>query len=70
MPSADLLDDDSRELAVRLLTRAGMIMEDASAVAVLCAGDGVSLPEVVGQLEKASAALAALVSAARALVSE
>ena len=40
MPGPYLLDDDTRKLVVRLLTRAGMIMEDASVVAVLSAGGG------------------------------
>lgn len=61
-------DEDTRELVVRLLTRAGMMMEDASAIAVLSAGEGVEMPDVVAQLEKASTEVGALIAAAKALL--
>lgn len=62
------LDDDTRELIVRLLTRAGIIMEDASAEAVLAGSGGVSLSALVQRLEVASEIIASLVSASSALL--
>ncbi len=35
MPRSGEIDDDTRELAARILTRAGAMMEDASVLALL-----------------------------------
>lgn len=66
---ADLpVDNETRELIARLLTRAGMIMEDASAEAVLAGGTDISLSALVQRLEAASEAIASILSASSALL--
>jgi hypothetical protein len=64
----DDIDTDTRDLVVRLLTRAGMVMEDASAEAILSAADA-PLESIIQRLECSAAAINSLVSAAAALVS-
>lgn len=61
-------DDDVRELVVSLLTRVGMIMEDASPMAILAAHQGPELAKTIEQLEEASDAIGALIKAAKVLV--
>lgn len=68
MAAPDNVDQETRELVVKLLTRAGMIMEDASAVAILSAGRDTPIAEAVREVEHASAAVSVLVSAAAVLI--
>ncbi len=70
MAGPEAIDDDTRELIVRLLTRVGMIIEDASATAVASAGQRASLVNVIARVEKASRAIATLVAAAKTLANE
>lgn len=70
MAASDAIDDDTRGLIVQLLTRAGVIMEDASADAVLSAGGGVLLADVIARVENASREIAALAAAAKTLLDE
>ena len=63
------MDDDTRELTAQLFTRIGMIMEDASPVALLAgSGDHAGLEEAVVAIEQAAEKVAALASAIRALL--
>lgn len=63
------MDEDDRELIVRLCTRAGMMMEDASAVAIGTAGLGRSqLIEAVNDLVTVAADIQKIVGAAAVLV--
>lgn len=62
------VDNETRELIVRLLTRAGMIMEDASAEAVLAGGADISLRALVQRLQTANEAVASILSASSALL--
>lgn len=70
MAEPEAVDDDTDQLIVQLLTRAGMVMEDASAEAILSARKGVSLTKVIARLENASDRIAALVAAAKVLAHE
>lgn len=63
-----LVDNETRELIVRLLTRAGIIMEDASAEAVLAGGADISLSAAIQLLQVASEVVGSLVSASSALL--
>jgi threonine synthase len=56
------MDEDTRELIRRLCTRAGMIMEDASAVAVLAPQE-----ERLDDLRRAAEQISNLLAAARTL---
>jgi len=67
MPRFSDLDDDTRELVLGLLTRAGAMMEDASALAVMAAGQQRPLFNTIRTLEEDSTAIAALIGAARVL---
>ena len=63
------MDEDDRKLIVRLCTRAGMMMEDASAVAIGTAGLGRSdLGEAVHSLVAIAGDIQKIVSAAGVLV--
>ncbi|KTE19403.1 hypothetical protein ATE67_15605 [Sphingopyxis sp. H050] len=42
-PLRPSMDDDRRDLAIRLCTQIGMLMEDVSAVALECRGDEIAL---------------------------
>lgn len=65
------MDDDTRELIAQLFTRVGMIMEDASPVALLAgSGDQASLKVAIAAIEQAAEKIAALASAIRALLAE
>lgn len=64
----DGLDSDTCKLVIRLLTRAGMIMEDASAVAVLAADERRPLTEIVDELDQAAGTVHSLIKAAKALL--
>lgn len=61
-------DPETRLLIGELLTRAGMIMEDASVIALL--GDSLagSLHSRIGELENSAASIMAIMRAARALL--
>ena len=62
------MDKDDRKLIVRLCTRAGMMMEDASAVAIGTAGLGpAALVEAVNELAIIAADIEQVISAALAL---
>jgi hypothetical protein len=63
----DDIDTDTRDLVVRLLTRAGMVMEDASAGAILSASADAPLDRIIARLQGAAAAINSLISAAAAL---
>jgi hypothetical protein len=64
------MDDDTRDLIAQLFTRAGMIMEDASPVALLAGtGDHAALEEAVVAIEQSAEKVAALAGAIRALLS-
>ena len=63
------MDEDDRELIVRLCTRAGMMMEDASAVAIGTAGVKPSeLVNAVNDLVTAAADIQKVVGATAVLV--
>ena len=63
------MDEDDRKLIVRLCTRAGMMMEDASAVDIGTAGLGRSdLGEAVHSLVAIAGDIQKIVSAAGVLV--
>lgn len=59
------MDDDTRDLIRQLCTRAGMIMEDASAIAVTKPQE-----EQLPQLRQASNQVTALIAAAEALLQQ
>ena len=62
------MDEDDRKLIVRLCTRAGMMMEDASAVAIGTAGlEHAELVQTVSDLAAVAADIHKIVSAAEAL---
>ncbi len=61
-------DPETRRLIEELLTRAGMIMEDASVTALLHKSLTGSLPNRIGELENSAASITAIVRAARALL--
>ncbi len=63
-------NDDVRELVVSLLTRVGVIMEDASPIAILAASRGVELAKTIDQLDEASDAIGVLIKAAKVLERE
>jgi hypothetical protein len=69
MGDSNDIDPETRDLVVRLLTRAGMVMEDASAEAILSASADTPLDRIIPQLADAAAAINSLISAAAALVS-
>lgn len=62
------MDKDTIELARRLCTKAGMIMEDASAVAVLSMGDATDLRRKAEELKASIQKAAACIEAAKALL--
>ena len=62
------MDEDDRKLIVRLCTRAGMMMEDANAVAIGTAGlEHAELVQTVSDLAAVAADIHKIVSAAEAL---
>jgi hypothetical protein len=63
------MDEDTIALARQLFTRAGMIMEDASAFAIVVGGKDVhELHEMAGELEIALAQGATLIAAAKTII--
>lgn len=63
------MDGETRELIAHLFTRIGMIMEDASTVALLAgSGDQVAHEEAAVAIEQAAEKIAALASAINALL--
>jgi hypothetical protein len=63
------MDEDIIALARQLFTRAGMIMEDASAFAIIVGGkDAHELREIAGKLETALAQGATLIAAAKSII--
>ena len=63
------MDEDDRKLIVRLCTRAGIMMEDASALAIGTAGLGIpELSEGVHSLVAIAGDIQKIVSAAEVLV--
>lgn len=65
------MDDDTHELIAQLCTKVGMIMEDASPVALMAGrGDHAALEVAVAAIEQAAEKVAALASAVRALLAE
>ena len=63
------MDEDTRDLVRKLCTRAGMIMEDASLVAVtMPGGDDAAMAKAIELLARDAAAIIDLVSAAAALL--
>jgi hypothetical protein len=69
MANSHYVDGETRDLVVRLLTRAGTLMEDTSAEAILSGGADAPLENIIQRLECSAAAINSLVSAAAALVS-
>ena len=67
MPPSYELDHETRELVVRILTRAGTIMEDASVFAVRSPVARKQLLNTICQLAQASAAIGTLIAAAEVL---
>lgn len=67
MPRAIEFDQDTRELVVQLLTRAGTIMEDASVLAVRTPVARPQLLNTICQLAEASSAIGTLIAAAEVL---
>ncbi len=62
------MDEDTRELTVRLATRAGMIMEDASLLAItMPADDDAAMVGALDRLTQETATVSQLISAAAAL---
>lgn len=63
------MDDDTNELISLLTTRAGMMMEDISVIALSCGGqDAAVIASVLDELERSVARMGALVGAAKALL--
>ena len=67
MPRSGEIDDDTRDLVARILTRAGAIMEDASVLALTPFTQEESIAETIGNLERASFSVGALIGAAKLL---
>jgi len=61
------MDDDTADLIAQLCTRAGMIMEDASPLALTIASTDTDLGTVLRQLGRAVEQMERLISAATAL---
>lgn len=66
----DPMDQDRLALIHSLLTQAGMIMEDASADAILTSAHQSQLSRTIIRLEDSVPQMAALVSAAKMLVGQ
>jgi hypothetical protein len=65
------MDDDTKDLIARLSTRIGMVMEDASLVALTGArGSAAEVASTVARIELASAQIAVLVQATRVLLTQ
>lgn len=65
---ADTMEDDTHELIAQLFTRAGMIMEDASVIALTVAGMHETERKIaVAELGSATKQISALIAAAEAL---
>lgn len=65
------MDDDTKDLIASLSTRIGMVMEDASLVALTGArGSAAEMASTVARIELASAQIAVLVQATRVLLTQ
>lgn len=65
------MDDDNKDLIARLSTRIGMVMEDASLVALTGArGSAAEVASTVARIELASAQIAVLVQATKVLLTQ
>ena len=67
MTKQDPLDPDSERLINELLTRIGIIMEDASVIALISDGTPKNLGKRIAALEHEAVAISALVRAAKTL---
>jgi hypothetical protein len=63
------MDDDRRDLVIRLCTEAGIIMEDMSPIALTIGVRAGPFYQHLAQLETAVVEMAALLATARALIS-
>ncbi len=62
------MDDDTTDLVRQLCTRAGMIMEDASAVAILVGGKTpIELRSIIAELQTLAEQVNAVLAAAKAM---
>ena len=66
----DAMDENEVELIRLLYTRVGMIMEDASVIALALGGPERFDDDAVEALEQASAKISSLLAAARSLVGD
>jgi hypothetical protein len=65
------MDDDTKDLIAKLSTRIGMVMEDASLVALTGArGSAAEVASTVARIELASAQIAVLVQATKVLLTQ
>lgn len=65
------MDDETKDLIARLSTRIGMVMEDASLVALTGArGSAAEVASTVARIELASAQIAVLVQATKVLLTQ
>lgn len=63
------MDDDTHELITLLTSKAGMLMEDKSVIALSCGRqDAVGIASVLDELERSVARMGALIGAAKAIV--
>ncbi|MEQ1499252.1 MAG: hypothetical protein ABL914_11370 [Novosphingobium sp.] len=63
------MDDDTNELISRLTTKAGIMMEDYSVIALSCGGqDAASIAFVLDELERSVAQMNAIIGAAKVLL--
>ena len=63
------MDDDTEDLAIQLCTQIGMMMEDASVAALTIGGlEPADRPAALLKIERASAHIHALMTAAKALL--
>lgn len=64
------MDQDRRALIIRLSTEAGILMEDMSPIALAIGRNDVNIVDRLDELAAAAADIAALLAAARALLSQ
>jgi threonine synthase len=65
-----ITDEEIRKLIIQLLTRAGMLMEDASAVAILSAGSHVELASCIREATKSCGTAMLLLESAASLLDD
>jgi len=68
MPLRGHMDDDRRDLAIRLCTEAGMLMEDMSIIALAARGGEIPIRARIDQLAAAIDDMAVLIAAAGVVV--